>query len=453
MAIKEQLIKLNPWWKTKQVSEELLKPFARIGFNNYLDSLNNKRILCLTGLRRSGKSTLMYQLINHLLDRTDPKRILYLIFNLKELKESGIKNILAEYAELNNLDLKKQETYVFLDEIHYVKDWSFELKEFYDLGYPIKFIVSGSSSINLYKVSSESLVGRIGIKHLYPFSLKEYLTYYHPECKSLPNNFDLLWQIKNYQKQFLLYQTTITKLFLQYLLKGAIPEQFEEGSFNNWQNWLRQDYVSLTLHRDILDIYGLYDAKALEDLLSIIASQSSQRFSYLSLAKNLGLKKDTVKRYLFYLKTASLIYEADFFTKSISKIARKNKKFYLADTGLINAVLYNNELIDESFVGHLVETVVQLHLRIFLTKRFGLEFPNLYYWQANGEIDFVLDLKKELVPIEVKYRKKITKEDIKTMHEFFRKFKSKRGIIVTKNTWKREGKILFIPAWVFLLML
>ncbi|MFQ6055820.1 MAG: DUF4143 domain-containing protein, partial [Methanosarcinales archaeon] len=132
------------------------------------------------------------------------------------------------------------------------------------------------------------------------------------------------------------------------------------------------------------------------------------------------------------------------YAKSIEKIIKSNEKVYVLDSAIINSLL-NKTRVDENFAGHLVESVVAEHLIMY----------ECYYWRNYYEVDFIVKIKNRLVPIEVKYRSKINKKDLKGLVRFMEIFNVNKGFIITKDFFKKEeidGKtILFIPAWLFLL--
>ncbi len=470
--INSHLVGFNPWWESGKVSDELLKPFRRLKFDTYFDSLKDKRILCITGLRRVGKTTLMYQLIQELLKETDPKNILYVSFDNVELKsmQNPVKKVLEAYIELQNKDLEEGKFFVFFDEIHYCKDWSFELKNYFDQKYPIKFIISGSSSTSLYKLSSESLVGRITISPLYPFSFKEYQLFHDKTQTESIKQFtyvrgtffkslevEKLWtHIKKREASLLHHRNSFRRRLNEFILKGGLPGQFEVDSLLKWQNWLRQDYTSLTLYKDILEFYEVREPKALEDLLNLIAKESAQTFSYLSLAKNLGLKKDTLKNYLLYLESAFLVSESEVFSRSVMKKIRRRKKVYLVDSGMRNAFLrIDNVFLSEQELGKTIEGLVHTHIKQTLSDLLGVEDPSMHYWSGAQEVDIVMEWGGKVLPIEIKYKNKITKKDWRGIEEFMHEFKVEEGIVVTKDLLKLEeiesGTVLFLPLWLFLL--
>lgn len=157
------IIERNPWWASGSVPEELICINRREYIGKITGCFKDQKLLAILGIRRSGKSTLIYQSIKYLLDNgTDPKNIFYI--NADDFEKPGRANLeeALDFCQQNNMvSLKDKKNYVFIDEIQNVRGWQQLLKKYYDLKYASKFIVSGSSSSLIYKNSSESLAGRI----------------------------------------------------------------------------------------------------------------------------------------------------------------------------------------------------------------------------------------------------------------------------------------------------
>lgn len=149
------LSQYNPWWANKDIPSSKKIEFKRGDFymlQNHL--LNRKEILSIVGPRRVGKTILIYQLIESLLDtKIDPSRILYLSVDDVGLNNGGatleqIFNVYSKYVIRNTFDNLKETCYLFLDEIQEIPDWEKLLKNWQDFGHNIKFIISGSSSLS-----------------------------------------------------------------------------------------------------------------------------------------------------------------------------------------------------------------------------------------------------------------------------------------------------------------
>jgi hypothetical protein len=205
----------NDWWTTGKVRANLLKPYKRPLFHQILKYHDDKQIILVYGLRRVGKTTLFYQLIQQLLDDgVDPGNILYFSF---DVTKAELKDVLRTYEQeklRRNFDSAAR-IFIFFDEIHKTGDWQNELKIFYDLYPNIKFFICGSASISIQKRATESLAGRMYDFMLNPLSFNEFL-----KLKGVPVEFDE-WQ---------LYERSVLPLFHDYLLKGGFPEILEEES-------------------------------------------------------------------------------------------------------------------------------------------------------------------------------------------------------------------------------
>ena len=129
----------NPWWLTSQVPRELNLPFQRPVFRTLLDYFKLDRVIILKGPRRTGKSTLMYQLIHYLLQAgIDPHRILYIPFDDPDLSSSFHDLILEFEKQLGREISQPPMVYCFFDEIQHLDRWSGYLKKYHDKKFPIK---------------------------------------------------------------------------------------------------------------------------------------------------------------------------------------------------------------------------------------------------------------------------------------------------------------------------
>ena len=186
MDIKQNLMLTNPWWNNEKINSQFLLPRKRYEFDDIIKRLDNKRILSIIGPRRVGKSTLFYQAINYLLEekKIDKKRILLfsgddpsLFFNendkLSDVLEVYFNEILEE-----SVSKIKSKVYIFIDEIHFIKNWQNYLKIYFDRKYNVKFIVTGSSSLHLFKDANESLLGRIENIYVLPLTFNQFMNFY-----------------------------------------------------------------------------------------------------------------------------------------------------------------------------------------------------------------------------------------------------------------------------------
>lgn len=186
MNIKQSLIMTNPWWNNERINPQFLLSRRRYEFDDIVKRIDDKRILSIIGPRRVGKSTLFYQVINYLIEerKVDRRRILLfsgddpsLFFDendkLSDVLETYFNEILEE--SVSNISSK---VYIFIDEIHFLKNWQNYLKVYFDRKYNVKFIVTGSSSLHLFKEASESLLGRIENIYVLPLTFNQFMNFY-----------------------------------------------------------------------------------------------------------------------------------------------------------------------------------------------------------------------------------------------------------------------------------
>lgn len=446
--MQEEIIIQNLWWKTKSVSESKLGRLKRAEFSNLLEELEDDKVTCLLGPRRTGKTTMMYDLIDHLLSNgVSEKNILFISFDNPKIRlelEHDFDSTMRDYSNTivkEPIDRLSSKVYIFLDEIHKLDDWGNMLKYWQDLGLNIKFIVSGSSSLRILKGSGESLLGRINFHLILPLDFSEFTG------REVSADFRVYDDIKKAHDSLILEKQELLITLDEYILKGGYPEVFYIKDVERAYEVLKQ-YKTLTISRDILDLKDIKEPRILSDLTDLLSDVMSRRMNYSTFAQVLGVKVDTVKNYISYLEECFLVYTAYFYSKKQVTSTRKEKKLFFMDCGLRNSLLMKE--IDELEKTKIVENLVFVH--IFSLKKREL-FPKVFYWldRARNEVDMVVTLKNEVVPIEVKYSNEIGKRDLKGLVKFCEEFNTK-GIVVTKDILKDDGNILFIPAWLFLLI-
>ena len=444
----------NYWWQTREVSP-VDKGIVR---HEYIDKIRAieklERIVCLSGIRRSGKTTILYQYIDHLLKNADaePQKVVYVKVDDLLGKIDSIHDVLNIYHELTGINPVEENVCVLLDEIHVQKEWQRQLKYYLDAHAKCRFVVSGSSKTLLYKDASESLAGRIRFIDVFPLTFKEFLLFNGitlPE-ETTQVGIDNFKQIERAYFSVIAQKEQLSYLLNQYFDTGGYPEWFKIKDMEQWRRVLVDDYFSLILFRDIVSVFRVKDPLLLEKLVRDIAVFSTNRFSYRGLSERLGVDRETLKLYLYYLRSSMLIATADVYTYAKKAVEKREKKLFFCEEGLRRALTLDH---DE---GKSAENVVAWHL----IKR-GCRskvFFEPYYWKNKHEVDFIYDDSMLVLPVEVKYREHPVAADTRGLIEFMHAFNLNLGIIVTKDVLKPEiiaaGKeIIFIPLWLFLLLL
>lgn len=423
MTLIDDLVFYNPWWTENRVPQRLLQPFKRNAFEELLKYFDTGRIIVLKGARRTGKSTLAYQLIEHMLEKkVAPKNILYVSFDDLKMQVS-LHEILEEYErQVLKAPLENERTIVFMDEVQFKENWELETKKFFDRKYPITFFATGSAA-TFIKKSSESLAGRTIELSLPPFSFKEFFEY-STGSKLKINARDII-QVKNVEKKAEL-------LFNEYVLKGGFPSTFGLPD-ELWRKTVREDVVEKAVYRDIATLYDVKNPQALEKLLLWIASNTGGLFNKTALASEIGLSREYVDVYLHYLKNAYLVKTIPAFTASAASSIRKNEKAYVTDTGVANALTNSPSVIDGK-AGMLVETII------------ANELDQPAYLPGTKEVDFISGKHA----IEVKYQRNVSDSEVISVARSAAKAR-KKPLIITRNIFEERFGTQLVPAWLYLL--
>ncbi|GHT91752.1 ATPase [Spirochaetia bacterium] len=462
MSSLDMLTTMNHWWDTGKVNAVYLESIVRDEIERIFAAMDARRALAVVGPRRVGKSTLIYQIIDRLLKTgTNPAHIL--LFNGDSPLFAGgaetISSIVNTYIDgkLHKpiIEMRKR-IYIFIDEIHFLKDWQIHVKSIYDLNPNVKFIISGSSAIQMFLGARESLLGRITNINVLPFCFDQFLRFYGLFKKTF--NYDRYAEVMPARSLFddpaAFYNHLETKKaelsFLElalnegvksFLLNGGYPEFFKTDNILYWQKILTEDIIDKGLYRDIVSFYRVTNPLILERLLYLIAANSGGEFAYAGLGGTIGIDTTTASTYINYLSQAHLVTVLENYSPNAVKVVRKNKKIYVSDNGIRNAITGNNtpDSRDEGFLAE--SACVQMSRAYCEDKLFGL-----YFWRDKQiEVDIIIDKKTRLLPVEVKYRSKIENKDLAGLYAFMKKYDVKNGIVITKNILKKEGNVYFIP--------
>jgi len=407
--MREILSLLNPWWFGQSFKTGVERPKY---IKRLVASLENRRVTLLVGSRRVGKTTLLYQLINHLLTKTNPKQIFYLLLDHPQLANERILDLVKEIRK-EFLLARKEKLYLFLDEVQYLSDWEKEVKALVDLE-NVKIFLSGSAS-TMILFKTPYLTGRLEKIEVYPLDFSEFLAF--KKVKVSPSE-TYKWE----------------KFAEEYLQVGGYPEYVLEENPSYFS-----DLVNGILFKDIVSLYQLRNPEVLRDLLLLLADRVGFQTTYSKLAKIVSLKVDTVKEYLFYLKNTFLVDELPRFSSSRGARIYGPKKFYLFDNGLLFHLLGKF-----SFGSALEQTI----FNFFKAREEKIGF----YYEAKKEVDFVREVRGGIELWEGKAKIDLDfEEKRKDYYQVARLLGAKKIVFVTRDLAKRERfKNLwweFVPLW------
>lgn len=409
----ENVLKLlsatNPWWKNGIVSKDFAKPDKRFAYYEGMKILEHpdiRRTVILTGARRIGKTTIMYQMIDTLLKKgVEPTRIVYISFDHPLLKLAQFYDILEVYEQ--NI-YANDDIYYFFDEIQYAENWDGWLKTLYDSKPQCHTVATGSASPVLADKANESGVGRWQILSIPTLSFYEYCSLCKITAPVLDSDLkpSALSGLTR-QEQTILFEklSVLRPHFNRYLTVGGFPELALSKDEAYAQRIMRDDVVDKVLKRDIPALYNIRSIADLERIFLYLCYNSSNIISMEAIAKELdGVSRPTVEKYIGYLESANLIYVSNPIDLSGKKVLKSQPKIYIADAAIRNAVIMAEDLItNPTEMGIMVETSVYKHVRSFY---YNLS-SNVGYYRKGGkgnEIDVVVDYQKIRILIEVKYR-------------------------------------------------
>ena len=411
----------NDWWITGRPRKELVQPHHRPIFEKIMSFIDDRQIILLYGLRRVGKTTIIYQIIDKLLNDGVPRdRILYFSFDENNATIDELLRIYSNEVLRTNLD-KAGKLYIILDEIQKETDWENRTKIYYDLYPNIKFIISGSASLNIKKKSSETLAGRLYSFLITPLDFREFLE---------------LRGIRPELTEWRLYSKTIEPLVMDYALKGGFPELVHENNTEKIATYVKEIVLDRILLVDIPQEFGIRDISLMRTIVELIASNPGFIINYDSLSKKLGRSKQTLMNYFFYLEYSLIIGTVQNMRPGFLSTSRKMKKAYFSSSAFQLALRRQNYTDRGKLYGSIV---------------FQSVYPDRYYREGNEEIDFILLDDKEITPLEVKSGN----FDLKKFTKLLEKLDLSSGIIISDGEfriYKEDGiTVKIIPLWLFIL--
>ncbi len=411
-------------------------------FPDSLDAPENKRlnlhkVVILYGVRRSGKTYILYDLF-----KKYKERALYIDFederladfetkDFERLKEAFLE-LKSRLAGANRGEAKEKEVVFLFDEIQNIKGWERFCRRITERE-NIKVFVSGSSSRMMPLEIHTSLRGRAWSIEVTPFSFREYLSLKGMDIKDK----NIIYGSK---------KALVKKHFSEYLKWGGFPEvALLKSDFEKRK--VIKEYFEAMFFKDLVERFNITNIHLLKVLTEKLFSSFSTKFSltafYKQYKEKLPFSKDTLFSYYHYFLESMLIFEARKFAESSYKRLRNPAKIYLIDSGICKKITS----VDW---GRILENMVFCQLR-----RKGEE---IFYFEEKKECDFITkDEQGKLFPCQVTWElKEENKErEIKGLVEACQKLNVKEGVLFT---YDQEGSeiteginIKITPVWKWLL--
>lgn len=387
----------------------------------------------LVGLRRAGKSYTLYQNIQKRINcgLSEKADILYVNFEddrLGYITMSDLDGIMRAYGEM----YPDRKPVIYLDEVQIVAGWEKFARRLADTGYQV--FITGS---NAYMLSSEiatTLGGRFIIRHIHPFSFREYLEY-----KGILLEKD--WQFDNH------VSTKVRSLFGDYFHFGGFAEHFSRADKREWISGLCQKI----LLGDIIARNEIRNPALVRLLVRKLAEsvmQPSTQTRLLNILKSTGasVSRNTVSGYLEYLEDAFMVFSLTNYTDSLSEQVN-NRKRYFSDNGLLN-----NYLVDPET--KLLENLVAVTLRRLYDN--DGDQGNLYYYNKGIEVDFYVPSENMAIQVSYNIRNEETlRHEVGALLKMSKTFDLKELVVITmdtEDTIMEDGReIQVVPVWKWLL--
>jgi len=403
------------FWKREVLDDKL---FPR-DMASLLD-IKNPEVVDITGVRRSGKSSVLKLMAKSL---PDPNSWLYVNFEDPYFSGNNKASVLEDIVEIYTKYFSDKLKYLFFDEIQNIDSWERAVRKYRD-GTGYKIFITGSSSKLLGGELSTLLTGRHMSLGLMPLSFKEYLSF-----KGI---------IVDGTKDLFMKGVDLKRAFRDYLSFGGFPQVVLTG-----QRELLKSYYGDIVEKDIIGRYDVRDKNTLEKIGLFMMSNASKTLSPTSLKKMYSVSFAKAVKYIDYFKEAMLCYELEQYSSSLKLRHRSLKKIYSVDTGLANVV----SMSFSEDKGRLLENAVFLEL-----KRMGKQV--FYYKTPACEVDFVIRESghdEELVQVCWDLGDSGTKtRELKALKKAADDLKLEKATIVTldqKETITHEGlRVEVVPA-------
>ncbi len=413
----------NPWWTAEGVPDELVGRPRRAA-EEALVLLEQPEVVNLVGVRRSGKSTILYQVVQGLLSRGTPaENLLFVNFEDPALIDVDLGSVLSAFRQRK---APGGMTYVMLDEVQHSRGWERWVLREYERKRPVRFAVTGSSTHVIRGELATLLTGRTRTMRIHPLSFGEYLDFVKAPVEGLSG-------------------TELRDMALHhlegYLESGGFPRAVLSPPASR-RGLLVDNYKDIVF-RDVVRPYGV-DPDAVMRLAGFVLANVGTPHSFRSLADAADTAPNTAKAYVEHLQSAMLLLPVGHLTYKTKpkELDRTPSKYYCVDTGLRNAVSSRHS-VDS---GRLLENAVCAEL-----VRRG---STVHYWAGRREVDFVEGTPPgPYRPVNVCFGDDVPDREYEGLEDIGRTVRRGLGepLLLTRTEHGRRGGIRSLPAWAWLM--
>lgn len=434
-----------------------------------LNTLNSEQVVVLTGPRRTGKSTVLYQVMGFLIDnKLDPNSILHVNFEDPGLALDMSINLLDKvYDEYRNNVYPDGKAYLFLDEIQRIPNWEHWVRSRNETE-DIKIFITGSSAQLMSRELSTLLTGRHLSFTVLPLNFKEYLYFRAIDEPFSPYSYTAPHVINNALNDYIIYGGYPSIALLDSEPRSNIQNTMKTGTehpririlktgmYREHNDALKKkmllEYFDDLLFKDVALRHQIRDLTLLRNLAIHLLTNTAGFMNYSKLGNKLSASSDVMQDYCNYLHEAYLIDLMQIFSLKITERSRNDQKIHAVDIGIRNAISISNS----ADFGKNIETVVHNNLK-------SDELDNIYYYKDNKcDIDLLVHRNNKVTRlVQVMYQglddPEIMKREIHSLLLGLERFPEASAELIVCNfpvTWDRTSipqEIKITPLWKFLL--
>ena len=408
------------------------RTFAEIVLRDIQIPIDTRKIVTIKGVRRCGKTSILYQTIKKLRETVDKTNLVYINFEddrIFPVQLPDCNELLEAYYEMFPTK-KPEKVYFFFDEIQIVENWEIFIRRLHDTE-NCQIYLCGSSSKLLSSEIASSLRGRSISYEIFPLSFKEFLRF-----KGIDNNY---YSSANY--------ALIRNALNTYLFQGGFPELIYENKDKH--KLILQEYVDLIIYKDLIERYGITNRNLVKLLVKYcyvnISTPLSQNKLFNDLkSQGISLSKNTLYEYIDYLREVYAIFTIPLYSRSVGEQNRNPLKLYAIDTGFKAIFSISQD------IGRVIENVVMLQLR--------RNNVALHYWAGKQETDFVYEAEDGIRMVNVCYDLSNAETKTRELNSLLEAMQQHNTINATLITMEIEElvnidnkSISIIPLWKWLI--
>ncbi len=449
-AVQEYLADTNPWWVAgKGIDTDMQDWPKRAYFSAFMrlvSATDVKRAIVMIGPRRVGKTVMIMQAVQRLLDTGVPgSRILVAQMDVPLFSGQTLGSLVKLFVDIHRhkLDDPAGPLYVFFDEIQYLKDWEVHLKVLVDTLKGVRFVATGSAAAALRMKSRESGAGRFSDFVLPPLTFAEYLDF----CGQAHLVQEIEAPDAARPEYFAPNIAALNAEFINYLNYGGFPEAVMNPAVRqDPRRYLRQDIVDKVLQKDLPSLFGISDTQELNRFFNVLAYNTGMEVAPKNLSKDTGLGTARIEEYLEYLEAAFLVKRVHRVSDNARRLQRATSyKVYLTNPS-IRAALFGIVRPEDPKLGSLVETAIWSQWLHSTDTIASLHYARWREGRTDYEVDLVglaASTQKPRFAVEIKWSDRAWSDwsELKGLRKFMAQHQLARAPLVTTLTQSGMAEI------------